>query len=98
MKWIGIVLFILMVLIFIFFISNIIKLMIYLRCKEIGIMKFVGVIDWFIRWLFIIEGLIIGLFGVVCFNILVYYFYKIVFIKINENLFLINLLLLFYIM
>ncbi|OOM10579.1 permease-like cell division protein FtsX [Clostridium saccharobutylicum] len=97
-KWIGIALFILMVSISIFLISNTIKLTIYSRHKEIGIMKFVGATDWFIRWPLIIEGAIIGLFGAVCSNILVYYLYKIVFIKINENLLLINLLSPSYIM
>lgn len=91
-KWIGLALFILMVLVSIFLISNTIKLTIYSRRREIGIMKFVGATDWFIRWPLIIEGAIIGLLGAVCSNILVYYLYKLVFIKINENLLLINLL------
>ena len=34
-------------------------------------MKFVGATDWFIRWPFIIEGIIIGLFGAVVTYILV---------------------------
>lgn len=97
-KWIGIALFILMVSVSIFLISNTIKLTIYSRRREIRIMKFVGATDWFIRWPLIIEGAIIGLFGAVCSNILVYYLYKIVFIKINENLLLINLLSPSYIM
>ncbi|NRU80031.1 cell division ATP-binding protein FtsE [Clostridium beijerinckii] len=92
MKWIGIALFILMVSVSIFLISNTIKLAIYSRRREIGIMKFVGSTDWFIRWPLIIEGALIGLFGAVCSNILIYYLYKLVFIKINENLLLINLL------
>lgn len=91
-KWIGIALFILMVSVSIFLISNTIKLTIYSRRREIGIMKFVGATDWFIRWPLIIEGAIIGLLGAVCSNILVYHLYKLVFIKINENLLLINLL------
>ena len=47
----------------IFIISNTIKLTVYTRRKEINIMKFVGATDWFIRWPFIIEGIIIGLVG-----------------------------------
>jgi cell division transport system permease protein len=91
-KWIGIALFILMVSVSIFLISNTIKLTIYSRRREFGIMKFVGATDWFIRWPLIIEGALIGLFGAVCSNILVYYLYKLVFIKTTENLLLINLL------
>ncbi|MBQ3181489.1 MAG: permease-like cell division protein FtsX [Clostridia bacterium] len=44
----------------IFIISNTIKLTVYTRRKEINIMKFIGATDWFIRWPFIIEGLLIG--------------------------------------
>lgn len=91
-RWIGIALFILMASISIFLISNTIKLTIYSRSKEIGIMKFVGATDWFIRWPLIIEGAVIGLIGAICSNILVYYIYKIVFININQNLLLVNLL------
>lgn len=47
----------------IFIISNTIKLAVFSRAKEINIMKFVGATDWFIRWPFIIEGMIIGLLG-----------------------------------
>ncbi|AWK52571.1 ABC transporter permease [Clostridium beijerinckii] len=91
-KWIGIVLFILMVAVSVFLISNTIKLAIYSRRKEIGIMKFVGATDWFIRWPFIIEGAVIGLIGSISANVLLYYVYKSAFVKINENLLLVNLL------
>lgn len=47
----------------VFIISNTIKLTVYTRRKEINIMKFVGATDWFIRWPFIIEGIIIGVIG-----------------------------------
>ena len=47
----------------IFIISNTIKLTVFSRAKEINIMKYVGATDWFIRWPFIIEGIIIGLVG-----------------------------------
>jgi len=91
-KWIGISLFIFMVAVSVFLISNTIKLAIYSRRKEIEIMKFVGATDCFIRWPFIIEGSIIGLIGAISADILLYYIYKIVFSKINENLLLVNLL------
>lgn len=92
LKWIGIALFILMASVSIFLISNTIKLTIYSRSKEFGIMKFVGATDWFIRWPLLIEGAIIGLLGAIFSNILLSYLYKIVFMEINENLLLSNLL------
>ena len=50
-----------LVFISIFIISNIIKLTVYARRKEISIMKYVGATNSFIRWPFIVEGVIIGL-------------------------------------
>jgi cell division transport system permease protein len=47
----------------IFVISNTIKLTVFARRKEIGIMKYVGATDWFIRWPFIVESIIIGIFA-----------------------------------
>lgn len=91
-KWIGIALSIIMVSVSVFLISNTIKLAIYSRRREIGIMKFVGATDWFIRWPFIIEGAVIGLVGTIGANTLLYYLYKTAFIKLNENLLLVNLL------
>ncbi len=45
----------------IFIISNTIKLTVYARRKEISIMKYVGATNSFIRWPFIVEGIILGL-------------------------------------
>lgn len=47
----------------IFIIANTIKLAVYSRRKEINVMKFVGATNWFIRWPFIFEGIIIGIIG-----------------------------------
>ena len=47
----------------VFIISNTIRLTVFTRRREINIMKFVGATDWFIRWPFIIEGIIIGIIG-----------------------------------
>lgn len=44
----------------IFIISNTIKLSVHARRKEISIMKYVGATNGFIRWPFIVEGIIIG--------------------------------------
>ncbi len=56
---------ILVLLIFIsmFIIANTIKLTVHARRKEISIMKYVGATNNFIRWPFIVEGMIIGIFA-----------------------------------
>lgn len=54
----------------IFIISNTIKLTVYARRKEISIMKYVGATNSFIRWPFIVEGIIIGIISA-CVSILI---------------------------
>lgn len=49
-----------LVIISIFIITNTIKLTVHARRKEISIMKYVGATNSFIRWPFIVEGIIIG--------------------------------------
>lgn len=56
----GVIL-ILLIVISIFIISNTIKLTVHARRKEISIMKYVGATNNFIRWPFIVEGIIIGI-------------------------------------
>ena len=46
-----------------FIIVNTIRLTVFARRREIGIMKYVGATDWFIRWPFIIEGVLLGFLG-----------------------------------
>ena len=55
------VILVLLVIISIFIISNTIKLTVHARRKEISIMKYVGATNGFIRWPFIVEGVIIGI-------------------------------------
>ncbi len=50
----------LLVVISIFIIANTIKLTVHARRREISIMKYVGATNNFIRWPFIVEGIIIG--------------------------------------
>ncbi|WP_159637753.1 permease-like cell division protein FtsX [Erysipelothrix anatis] len=47
----------------VFLISNTIRVSIHSRRREIGIMRTVGATNWYIRWPFIIEGMLIGLIG-----------------------------------
>ncbi|AWK50108.1 ABC transporter permease [Clostridium beijerinckii] len=62
-KVVGFGLFIILVGVSIFLIMNTTKLTVFSRRREVGIMKFVGATDWFIRWPFVIEGMVIGLIG-----------------------------------
>jgi cell division transport system permease protein len=44
-------------------IANTIRLSLYARRREVEVMKLVGATDWFIRWPFVIEGMIVGSAG-----------------------------------
>ena len=54
------VLTVLLVLASILLIANTIRLSLYSRRREVEVMKLVGATDWFIRWPFVIEGIIVG--------------------------------------
>ena len=55
-----------------FIISNTIRITMFSRKLEISIMKAVGATNWFIRWPFMIEGMLLGVIaGLVSFGVLV---------------------------
>ena len=56
----GVILMLLIV-ISIFIIANTIKLTVHARRKELSIMKYVGATNGFIRWPFMVEGILIGI-------------------------------------
>ena len=62
-RWGGIALIIFLTLAMLFIISNTIRLTVFARRKEIAIMKYVGATNWFIRWPFLLEGLLLGFIG-----------------------------------
>jgi len=69
-----------------FIISNTIKLTVFARRKEINIMKYIGATDWFIRWPFVVEGVIIGLLGAVLAFIVSAYGYNAIEDKFTHDL------------
>jgi cell division transport system permease protein len=54
---------VLLVLTSIALVSNTIRLSIFSRRREVEVMKLVGATNWFIRWPFVIEGVVVGLMG-----------------------------------
>lgn len=90
-KWVGVAALIILIPISLLLIGNTIKLAVYSRKREIGIMKFVGATDGFIRWPFIIEGIVIGLIGSCVSCILLNYAYKFVYHKLSTAIAMLNL-------
>ena len=54
---------VLLVLASIALIANTIRLSVFARRREVEVMKLVGATNWFIRWPFVIEGVVVGFFG-----------------------------------
>ncbi len=86
-RTIGIVIFVILVLVSLFLISNTIKLTVYSRRREIGIMKFVGATNWFIRLPFIIEGMIMGLIGGILSVVVIYFTYQVIYADVTKSTF-----------
>ena len=81
----SIIILVLLILISTFIISNTIKLTVHARRKEISIMKYVGATNSFIRWPFIVEGIIIGLIAGVISLLIIGGLYNVVTEKIVET-------------
>jgi cell division transport system permease protein len=80
----GVLLIIGLALAAVFIISNTIKLTVFSRRKEIFIMKSVGATNWFIRWPFVLEGLVLGLLGGVIATLILYKSYVYLLIRMQE--------------
>jgi cell division transport system permease protein len=64
-QWAGLALITILLVASILLIGNTIRLSIFARRREVEVMKLVGATNWFIRWPFVIEGIICGLLGAV---------------------------------
>ena len=69
-----------------FIISNTIRLTVFARRKEIAIIKYVGATNGFIRWPFLIEGMLLGLVGAVIAVLCVGEFYHFITMEVSESL------------
>lgn len=76
MKVVTITLSLLLSFIAVTIISNTVKLTVMARKNEIAIMKYVGATEDFIRWPFILEGMILGVLGAIISIFLVLYVYE----------------------
>ena len=75
-RTVGLVIILILILVAVFIISNTIKLTLNARRQEIGIMKYVGATNWFIRWPFLIEGMLLGFIGAALSIVVVYFGYQ----------------------
>jgi cell division transport system permease protein len=64
-QWVGLGLIIVLLVASILLIGNTIRLSIFARRREVEVMKLVGATNWFIRWPFMIEGVICGVIGAI---------------------------------
>lgn len=67
----------LLLIVSLFIIGNTVRVTMYNRRLEIGIMKAVGATNSFIRWPFVIEGMIIGLFAACLSELVLYILYTV---------------------
>ncbi len=79
------IIFVILLVISITIISNTIKLTVHARRKEISIMKYVGATNSFIRWPFLVEGIIIGVIAALITLVIVGFLYDFVIGKIESS-------------
>jgi len=67
----GLAVLAMMLVVALFVIINTIRIAVHARRDEIEIMKLVGATDWFVRWPFILEGMLVGALGAVAATVVV---------------------------
>ena len=67
-------------------IANTVRVTIFNRRREINIMKYVGATNWFIRWPFLLEGLLLGFIGGVLADLALCQFYGFVVTAVHQSL------------
>ena len=85
-RWGGIALIVFLACATLFIISNTIRLTVFARRREIAIMKYVGATNWFIRWPFLLEGLLLGFIGGLIADMALFQFYRFVLTEVHVSL------------
>jgi cell division transport system permease protein len=67
----GLAVLAMMLVVALFVIVNTIRIAVHARRDEIEIMKLVGATDWFVRWPFILEGMLVGALGAMAATVVV---------------------------
>ena len=86
-RLLGLVVIAILVFLSIFIIGNTIKLTVAARKREINIMKYVGATNWFIRWPFFIEGMVLGLLGAILSLAIVYFGYSYIYNAVSNQIY-----------
>ena len=76
----------------VFLISNTVAIGISVRSEEIGIMKYIGATDFFVRAPFVIEGIIIGLIGSLLPMAITYFLYRYAVSYLSTNFSMLNIM------
>lgn len=84
LRWLEVAVFIALPPFSLFLIVNAIRMDVFSKKSEIAIMKSVGATDWFIRWPFIIQGLVIGIIGAFVGNLSIFFVYSLIYTKAME--------------
>ena len=64
-KWGGVAFAALLTIASILLVANTIRLSLFARRREVEVMRLVGATNWFIRWPFVIEGILVGAVGAI---------------------------------
>ena len=70
----------------VFLIATTIRLSVFARRKEIGIMKFLGATNWFVRMPFLLEGMFLGLVGSTLAVLVIYFGYTTLVNNVGESI------------
>lgn len=83
---IGLIVIVLLAASAIFLIATTTRLTFFARSREINIMKYVGATDWFVRWPFLLEGVILGCIGALLTVGILYLSYGMLTVKLQQTI------------